>query len=76
MPDDPRKTEHEARVKALREANEAAAKAQQAQPTPTQEENDMAVLGIYPGDKPASPSSPARPAPGEHHPQPAATPRP
>jgi hypothetical protein len=79
MADDPRKAEHDQRVKALNEANLASAKAQQMPPTPTQEENDLFALGLmHPDEKDASnpkdeadrsprpPSDPHRPAPEPH----------
>ncbi len=43
---DDRKAEHEARVKALNEANAQSAKTQAIPPTPTQEENDLIALGL------------------------------
>ena len=46
MADDPRKAEHDARVKALNEANLRSAKVQAMPPTPTQEENDLIALGL------------------------------
>ena len=73
MADDPRKAEHDQRVKALNEANLASAKAQQMTPTPTQEENDLFALGLmHPDEKDASnvkadePERPPRPAPEPH----------
>jgi hypothetical protein len=73
MADDPRKAEHDQRVKALNEANLASAKAQATPPTPTQEENDLMALGLmHIDDKDSSnlkgdePERPARPAPEPH----------
>jgi hypothetical protein len=68
MADDPKKTDHDQRVKALNEANAVSAKGQAMPPTPTQEENDLMALGLmHIDDKDAShpkdAERPARPAP-------------
>jgi hypothetical protein len=68
MADDPKKTEHDQRVKALNDANAETAKVQQLPPTPTQEENDLMALGLmHIDEKDASqtkePERPARPPP-------------
>jgi hypothetical protein len=68
MADDPKKTDHDQRVKALNDANVATAKAQAMPPTPTQEENDLMALGLmHIDEKDASqvkdPDRPVRPAP-------------
>ena len=58
MADDPRKAEHEARVKALNEANAESAKAQAMPPTPSQEENDLMALGLMHIDEKTSHAPP------------------
>jgi hypothetical protein len=77
MADDPRKTDHDQRVKALNEANAETAKVQQMPPTPTQEENDLMALGLmHIDDKDAShpktdeSERSARPTPEPHRPAP------
>jgi hypothetical protein len=68
MADDPKKTDHDQRVKALNDANAETAKVQQLPPTPTQEENDLMALGLmHIDEKDASqtkdPERPVRPPP-------------
>jgi hypothetical protein len=82
MADDPKKTDHDQRVKALNEANLASAKAQATPPTPTQEENDLMALGLmHIDEKDASnpkadePERPPRPAPEPHSTSSTAAPR-
>jgi len=64
MPDSPMKAEHDARVKALNEANVASAKAQAMPPTPSQEENDLMRIGeMHIDDKASGEPQDKRPAP-------------
>lgn len=76
MADDPKKTDHDQRVKALNEANARSATLQAVPPTPTQEENDMMALGLmHIDDKDSSnvkeePEHSPRPAPEPHRPAP------
>jgi hypothetical protein len=73
MADDPRKAEHDQRVKALNEANAVTAKAQQMPPTPTQEENDLMALGLMHIDDKDSSIPKAEPERARPAPQPQTT---
>jgi len=74
MTNEQKKAEHEARVKALNEANLQTAAAQQAGPTPSQEEIDLISLGLmHPDQKTSHETKAPKPPAAERAPEPTPT---